>query len=173
VFVLLSPRISREQHSPYSLLSVALPDVQSLSLEDQKDNSVEVAEAGEEVGAVFVQNKFSKGGATTKLTVKTVTDALDKLMLERGVLFFKDGGSDGGVVGNQISAMNIQEPNVVLLFSVLRDLQPKFELFSVAVSKYATEVGFKGAIVVSDGQPGGELLYGDSFKRLALLHASS
>jgi hypothetical protein len=169
------------------LISGGLPDIKSLSLEEQqggrlevaeaseavsdleeqKDGSVEVAEASDEVGAVFVQNKFSEGGATTKLTVKTVTESLDKLILERGVLFFEDGGSDEEV-RNQISALNIQERNVVLLFSVLRDLQPTFDKFAAAVSKHATKIGFKGAIVVADGQPGGERLYGDSFKRLAL-----
>jgi hypothetical protein len=146
--------------------------------EEQQDggNNPEVKEEKQTLGEIFVQNKFSCGTASTKLVVSDVNNAVDKLLLERGVLFFEteeEAAKQRGRATNQISRLGILEENVVLCFSVLRTLSPSLAEFAKSVHQHATTKSFKGAIVVSNGQTGGMLLYGDSFKQLALVHSST
>jgi hypothetical protein len=129
-------------------------------------------------GLVFIQCKFSDGEASTKLTVKMVTSALDKLLEERDVLFFNSSQTKaqsknmGNKLGNQIAQLGVLEDHVVLCFSVLRGLEPNMSIFKERVKEFAEDRKFRGTIVVANGRNGGAALYGPVFGQLALVHSS-
>jgi hypothetical protein len=123
----------------------------------------------------FIQNKYSDGNASTTLSVKTVTDGLDKLLLERGVLFelAHPVAIGKGKKQNQITQLNVREEDVVYTFCLLRQLPAKQEEFFAKVARYALDVGFKGTLAIALGRKGGGVFYGDTFRHLALVHSSA
>jgi len=113
----------------------------------------------------FVQVKFSEKNSATTLTVATVASALTKLLKERGILF--DCHED---TANQFARLGVKEENVILTFSVLRNLEPADPLeFAERVSDEAAAQGFQGSIVIADRESGREYFYGETFKDLTLL----
>jgi hypothetical protein len=173
----VQPGAKNQAHSDVLVLTQVAKKVKE---EEQgtSDEQLERKQAANEKGvpgAIFVQNKFSDGKSNNPLRVVTVKESLDKLLLERGVLFFEteeEAAKQRGRADNQIASLGIQEENVVLCFSVLRDVSPAFSKFADEVAAHAKKTGFKGVLVVANGQRGGALLYGDSFKHLALVHSS-
>lgn len=73
-------------------------------------------------GLVFTQDKYSDEKSATTFSIKDVTNGLDRLLDERGVLFDVDGTDGTEPPKNQISKLGVKEEDVVYCWSGLRML---------------------------------------------------
>ena len=100
------------------------------------------------------------------LSKADVIKGLKGIIKERGFLYNVDEENQHG---NQISALKVEEENVVYSWSVLRD---RTETLEESVRDEARQLGFKGVVVISDRENGPAKMFGQTFKDLVLLHQS-
>lgn len=118
---------------------------------------------------IFEQMKYSEGDSSTKLGASHIIKGLERLLKERGLLYGVT--KKEGNLGNQISALEIQERNVVYFWNVSRS--------TVAINKLkrslceaAKRLRFKGCILIANCKDDPSLVFGQTFKDLALLSRS-
>lgn len=118
---------------------------------------------------IFEQMKYSEGDSSTKLGASHIIEGLKRLVNERGLLYGVT--KEVGNLGNQISALEIQERNVVYFWNVSRSTVAIDELKG-SVFERAERLGFKGSILIANCKDDPSQVFGRTFKDLALLNRS-
>ena len=95
--------------------------------------------------------------------------ALKKLVLERDILFGLDRTRRPI---NPISALRVTEENVILCFTVLRDLDGTEKAFRNDITEAMREIDFKETVIASKGASAGADFFGPTFRNLALVVSS-
>ena len=116
-------------------------------------------------GLVFDQYKYSEGTSASTVSSTDIINGLRNVVRERGLLYDVEPQNRNN--GNQISALDVKEQDVVYCWSVEHKTAESFER---PVIDEAKRLGFKGAIIITDTKNGSSSFFGQTFKDLALLH---
>ena len=118
-------------------------------------------------GLIFDQCKYSEGNSSTGIGCDDFIKGLKNVIKERGLLYNVD--PENLQCGNQISALDVKEENIVYCWSVLRKTTDSLE---DSVREKAQQLGFKGSIIITDNKDDPTNMFGETFKDLAHLHRS-
>ena len=91
--------------------------------------------------------KYSERDSSSRLDASHIIQGLKRLVKERGLLY--DVTKEVGNLGNQISALDIKEQNVVYFWNVSRSTVAIDDLED-SVSAAAERLGFKGSILIAN-----------------------
>lgn len=122
-------------------------------------------------GLIFNQLKRSEGEGVNSSTIVEsayIVAGLKMLVRERGLLY--DIDKENLDNGNQISALGIQEENVVFCWSVPCETEDADDSLQRSVEQAVDQLGFRGSVLVLDNTSDPTKSFGQTFRDIAHLH---
>jgi len=115
--------------------------------------------------------KRSEGESVNSSTIVEsayIVAGLKMLVRERGLLY--DIDKENLDNGNQISALGIQEENVVFCWSVPCETEDADDSLQRSVEQAVDQLGFRGSVLVLDNTSDPTKSFGQTFRDIAHLH---